>query len=139
MTAVHPVDYHDASRMRDTAKERREEARGEYGEALEAAAEAKRNRAKARAVAWATAAAEGGTQEAKKVRMEDLAADAEFAKDMADRDVKIAKEKIDGEEADRAMAKSLIDWSSKVATMGRFDPNPVPAPRMPANPVSGRS
>lgn len=114
----HPVDYHDASGMRDVAKRRREEARNEYGKALEAAAEAKRNRAKARAIAWAKASAEGGTQEAKKVRMEELAADAEFAKDMADRDVKIAKEKIDGEEADRAMAKSLIDWSSRVAPMG---------------------
>ena len=115
---MNPYDFHDAFNKTVTFHTARKQAIEDYDAALKAAADAKHDYRKAKAIAWVTAAAEGGTADAKKIRAEELAADAEKAMAYADAGAKAAKERLDAVEADRAMANQLIQWSMRLAPMG---------------------
>ena len=116
-----PYDFHDAFNKTVTFHNARKQAIEDYEAALEKAAEAKFEYRKAKATAYLTAAAEGGTADAKKVRAEELAAEAERARDIAEGMVRAAKERLDAVESDRAMANQLIQWSMRLAPMGVKD------------------
>lgn len=118
MSGPNPYDFHDAFNSTERFREARKQAIEDYEAALEAAADAKMTFRKAKAVAWVTAAAEGGTDAAKKIRSDELAADAERSMLLADGQVKAAKERLDAVEADRAMANQLIQWSMKLQPRG---------------------
>lgn len=113
-----PYDFHDAFNRTVLFHNARKQAIEDYEDAMEKAADAKFDYRKAKATAFVTAAAEGGTADAKKARAEELAAEAERARDIAEAMVKAAKERLDAVESDRAMANQLIQWSMRLAPMG---------------------
>lgn len=113
-----PLDFADAYQRIADLSRRRQGYINDYTERLSEAAEAKYNLRQAKAKAYAIAASEGGTADAKKYRAEELASEAEHQYEIADALAKGALERLRACEADRAMLNALIDWSKKLNAVG---------------------
>lgn len=113
-----PLDFADAYRRIADLSRKRQGYINDYSEALSSAAQAKHDHRLAKAKAYATAAAEGGTADAKKYRAEELAAEAEHRAEIAEALAKAAQERLRANEADRAMLNALIQWSMKLSAVG---------------------
>lgn len=113
-----PLDFADAYQRIARLAQQRRSLIEDYAEALAAAAQAKHDHRLAKAKAYATAAAEGGTADAKKYRAEELAAEAEHRAEIADALAKAALERLRANEADRSMLRALIEWSQRLNAVG---------------------
>lgn len=113
-----PLSLEDFRENYMNVSRRRSDAIQVYGEALRTAAEAKFALRKAKSIAYVTAAAEGGTAEQKKVRADELAAEAERKMELAIAQAKVAKEHIDANEADRSMLRADFDRSNELHGRG---------------------
>lgn len=118
MSDPRPLTFGQAREMNTKLRGRRAEAIREYEKVLKDAADKKQDYRRAMASAHVTAAAEGGTAEHKKDRAREHASEAEKATGYADAAVKVAKEKLDAIEADRAMLNAFIDWSKQLNRRG---------------------
>ena len=118
MTDPRPLSLSEAREKYTELRKRRLHAVNEYEVALHRAADSKQTYREAKAKAHVLAATEGGTAEQKKVRADALAADAERALGYADAGAKVAKERIDAVEADRAMLNAFITWSKDLNKRG---------------------
>lgn len=118
MADPRPLSLDEARTKNAELRRRREEAVDAYEKALHSAADAKQTLREAKAKAHVLAATEGGTAEQKKVRADALASDAERSAGYADASAKVAKERIDAIEADRAMLRAFMDWSMNLNRQG---------------------
>lgn len=106
-----PLSYDEARVKAHGIAQARRQAREDLQEALVKKAEAQHEYRKSRAVAWAKV--EGRTAEERKVMVEASTAEAEFAVNMADAEVRIVGERLAEIDAERSSLHRLIDWAQR--------------------------
>lgn len=131
LTLEEPLDIDDARQAARAMGTARREARKDYEKRIKEAADKKREYRKAKALAYVTA--DGPDAHARKADVEKRAADAEFAMELAEGMVKVAAEKLEEIDGERASLHRLMEWSMRLGIDGRESPPPY------TKPIGGRS
>lgn len=122
MTFTQPLDFTDARDALREAAEQRRQARDWKQRAMQAEAEAERTYRKQRADLWLKAV--GDTAKAKEDWVNSESADARFERDVAQRIVKAADERISEVDAERASLHKLVEASMPSIKSGMQDEPP---------------
>lgn len=106
-----PLTYDDARTAARTLAKRRHEAGDNLVEAIKDAAEKKRLHRIARALAYVKTT--DGTADLRKTRVEELASQAEYDRELAEGMVRACSERLAEVDGERASLHKLIEWSMK--------------------------
>ena len=112
MTIQPPLSYNEARVKAHQIAAARRQAREDLDVALAKKAEAHREYRKSKAVAWAKVE-RSGTAEERKALIEAAVAEAEFAFNMADAEVRIVYERLAEIDGERASFHRLVSWAER--------------------------